>query len=160
MFGHPNFLWPCRGLNPAGGRWLREPVARPAGHHEHRAPHVRVRHIGTGYSTPAVVGDRIYLLGNEGPENEFVQALNVSDGSQIWSTRLGNVILMEDFVQLNADRVQAIMRALAARSRVVAVSSVVFTPASSVAFATTSRPTADTSTVLASSSRPSGSPGP
>src|SRR5580700_1385805 len=22
-FGHPNFLWPCQGLNPAGGNWLR-----------------------------------------------------------------------------------------------------------------------------------------
>jgi uncharacterized circularly permuted ATP-grasp superfamily protein/uncharacterized alpha-E superfamily protein len=21
-FGHPNFLWPCHGLNPAGGNWL------------------------------------------------------------------------------------------------------------------------------------------
>jgi uncharacterized circularly permuted ATP-grasp superfamily protein/uncharacterized alpha-E superfamily protein len=22
VFGHPNFLWPCRGLQPQGGRWL------------------------------------------------------------------------------------------------------------------------------------------
>jgi uncharacterized circularly permuted ATP-grasp superfamily protein/uncharacterized alpha-E superfamily protein len=22
-FGHPNFLWPCQGLSPAGGNWLR-----------------------------------------------------------------------------------------------------------------------------------------
>jgi uncharacterized circularly permuted ATP-grasp superfamily protein/uncharacterized alpha-E superfamily protein len=22
-FGHPNFLWPCHGITPAGGRWLR-----------------------------------------------------------------------------------------------------------------------------------------
>ncbi len=31
--------------------------------------------IGSGYSTPAVVGERLYLLGNEGLENEFVEAL-------------------------------------------------------------------------------------
>ena len=31
--------------------------------------------IGSGYSTPAVIGDRIYVLSNEGTEDEFVQAL-------------------------------------------------------------------------------------
>src|SRR5881394_1823992 len=38
-----------------------------------------VTNIGSGYSTPAVVGDRLYLLGNEGLENEFVEALAVSN---------------------------------------------------------------------------------
>jgi outer membrane protein assembly factor BamB len=47
--------------------------------------------IGEGYSTPAVVGSRIYLLSNRGMENEFVQALSVEDGKPIWNTRLGNV---------------------------------------------------------------------
>ena len=47
--------------------------------------------IGDGYSTPAVVGDRIYLLSNEGLENEFIQALDTADGHQIWQTRLGKV---------------------------------------------------------------------
>ncbi len=47
--------------------------------------------IGSGYSTPAVVGDRLYLLGNQGLDNEFVQALSVKDGKQIWSARLGKV---------------------------------------------------------------------
>ena len=51
----------------------------------------QLKDIGSGYSTPAVVGDRLYLLSNEGLENEFVQALNVQDGKRIWSTRLGNV---------------------------------------------------------------------
>jgi outer membrane protein assembly factor BamB len=50
-----------------------------------------VTNIGSGYSTPAVVGDRLYLLGNEGLENEFVEALAVSDGKRIWSARLGKV---------------------------------------------------------------------
>lgn len=47
--------------------------------------------IGSGYSTPAVVGDRLYLLANDGLNNEFVQALAVKDGQRVWQTRLGNV---------------------------------------------------------------------
>jgi outer membrane protein assembly factor BamB len=47
--------------------------------------------IGSGYSTPAVVGQRLYLLSNEGLENEFVQALAAQDGKRVWQTRLGNV---------------------------------------------------------------------
>lgn len=46
---------------------------------------------GGGYSTPSVVGDRIYLLGNEGLEDEFVRAFNVRDGKQVWSVRIGKV---------------------------------------------------------------------
>jgi outer membrane protein assembly factor BamB len=51
----------------------------------------QVTGIGSGYSTPAVVGDRLYLLSNEGLENEFVQALAVKDGKKVWSTTLGKV---------------------------------------------------------------------
>ena len=51
----------------------------------------QVKDLGTGYSTPAVVGSRIYLLGNDGLENEFVRALNAADGAKIWATRLGKV---------------------------------------------------------------------
>lgn len=47
--------------------------------------------IGSGYSTPAVVGDRLYLLGNDGTDNEFVAALEARDGKRIWSTRVGKV---------------------------------------------------------------------
>jgi outer membrane protein assembly factor BamB len=47
--------------------------------------------IGDGYSTPAVVGTRIYLLSNRGMENEFVQALSTDAGNPIWTTRVGNV---------------------------------------------------------------------
>ena len=47
--------------------------------------------IGDGYATPVVVGTTIYLLGNRGLENEFVQALSAKDGKPIWSTRLGKV---------------------------------------------------------------------
>ena len=51
----------------------------------------RVENIGRGYSTPAVVNDRLYLMASEGLDNEFVEALDVHDGKCIWSTRIGNV---------------------------------------------------------------------
>ena len=51
----------------------------------------QLNNVGSGYATPAVVGDRIYLMGNEGMENEFVEALAVNDGGRLWSTRVGNV---------------------------------------------------------------------
>ncbi len=51
----------------------------------------QLKDIGDGYATPVVVGGRLYLLSNRGLENEFVQALSVEDGKQLWSTRLGNV---------------------------------------------------------------------
>ncbi len=51
----------------------------------------QVNDIGDGYSTPAVVGTRIYLMSNRGLENEFVQALSTKDGKPIWTTRIGNV---------------------------------------------------------------------
>jgi outer membrane protein assembly factor BamB len=47
--------------------------------------------LGDGYSTPAVVGDRIYLLGNRGLEDEYVLCLNGVNGEKIWETRIGNV---------------------------------------------------------------------
>jgi outer membrane protein assembly factor BamB len=47
--------------------------------------------IGSGYSTPAVVGERLYVLANEGLENEFVEALDASSGKRIWSAKLGRV---------------------------------------------------------------------
>ena len=51
----------------------------------------QVKDIGEGYSTPAVVGSRLYLLSNRGMDNEFVQALSVKDGKPAWTTRIGNV---------------------------------------------------------------------
>ncbi len=51
----------------------------------------QVADLGAGYSTPAVVGDRLYLLGNEGLENESVQARSAKDGRRLWSVRIGNV---------------------------------------------------------------------
>src|SRR5436190_23885841 len=51
----------------------------------------KVADAGSGYSTPSVVGDRLYLLGSEGLDDEFVRAISVKDGKRAWSTRLGKV---------------------------------------------------------------------
>ena len=51
----------------------------------------QAKDIGDGYATPSVVGNRIYVLGNRGLDNEFVQALSTQDGKQVWATRLGKV---------------------------------------------------------------------
>jgi len=51
----------------------------------------QVNNIGDGYSTPVVVGSRIYLMSNRGMDNEFVEALSTQDGKVIWTTRVGKV---------------------------------------------------------------------
>lgn len=51
----------------------------------------KVSDLGSGYSTPAVVGERLYLLANQGTNHEHVQAHAVTDGHRIWQTRLGKV---------------------------------------------------------------------
>ena len=51
----------------------------------------QVKDIGDGYSTPAVVGERLYLMSNRGTDDEFVQALSTKDGQQIWKTTVGKV---------------------------------------------------------------------
>src|SRR4028118_409447 len=51
----------------------------------------QVNDIGDGFSTPVVVGSRIYLMSNRGMENEFVAALSTKDGKVLWTTRVGNV---------------------------------------------------------------------
>lgn len=51
----------------------------------------QVKDLDFGYSTPAVVGERLYVMSNKGNEDEFVRALDVKDGKQLWSTRVGKV---------------------------------------------------------------------
>jgi len=51
----------------------------------------QVTDVGDGYSSMAVVGDRLYTLANQELDNEFVRALSVQDGTTLWTTRLGNV---------------------------------------------------------------------
>jgi outer membrane protein assembly factor BamB len=51
----------------------------------------QVEDVGDGYSTPAMVGERLYLVANRGLEDEFVEARAVKDGGKAWSTRIGKV---------------------------------------------------------------------
>ncbi len=62
----------------------------------------QVNDIGDGYSTPSVVGTRIYLMSNRGFDNEFVQALSSEDGKPVWTTRIGNVGNGTDFLYAKA----------------------------------------------------------
>jgi outer membrane protein assembly factor BamB len=50
-----------------------------------------VTDLGSGFSTPSVVGNRLYLLSNNGTQDELVKALSAIDGKPIWSTRIGRV---------------------------------------------------------------------
>jgi hypothetical protein len=46
--------------------------------------------LGAGYSTPAVTGGRVYVLGTRDKE-EFAIALDAKDGSEIWATKIGAI---------------------------------------------------------------------
>jgi outer membrane protein assembly factor BamB len=50
----------------------------------------QVNHVESGFSTPSVVGDRIYLIGNV-EADESVIALATKDGSRVWTAKLGKV---------------------------------------------------------------------
>lgn len=62
----------------------------------------QVDDIGDGYSTPSVVGNRIYMMSNRGMDNEFCQALSTEDGKPIWTTRVGSVGSPSDFLYAKA----------------------------------------------------------
>ncbi|HEX3147526.1 MAG TPA: PQQ-binding-like beta-propeller repeat protein [Gemmataceae bacterium] len=47
--------------------------------------------VGAGYGAVSVAGDRIYLTGNKGKDEEFVRAIGVKDGKTLWTTPLGKV---------------------------------------------------------------------
>lgn len=64
----------------------------------------QVKDLGSGYSTPSVVGGRVYLAANKGLEDEFVKALDTKDGSTLWSTRIGKVGPNRDSQQYPAAR--------------------------------------------------------
>src|SRR5437870_7449516 len=51
----------------------------------------QVKDLGSGYSTPSVVGGRLYVIANTGLQDEFAKALEVKGGKVIWSTRIGKV---------------------------------------------------------------------
>src|SRR5260370_18524654 len=58
---------------------------------------------GTGFSGPAVVGDRIYLLGARKDE-EFVIALDGANGKEVWSAKIGAVYYFKGNNWVNAPR--------------------------------------------------------
>ncbi len=49
-----------------------------------------VKDIGGGFSTPAIVGDHIYLMADRDGE-EFALALKVADGKEVWAAKVGKV---------------------------------------------------------------------
>jgi outer membrane protein assembly factor BamB len=51
----------------------------------------KISDLGSGFSTPAVVGDRLFVLRNEGLEDEGVAALSAQDGRRAWLRRIGKV---------------------------------------------------------------------
>ncbi|MGH7135999.1 MAG: PQQ-binding-like beta-propeller repeat protein, partial [Pirellulales bacterium] len=51
----------------------------------------QIDELGDGYSTPSVAHGRLYLLANQGLDDEFVKALDAKDGKEIWSMRIGKV---------------------------------------------------------------------
>jgi outer membrane protein assembly factor BamB len=51
----------------------------------------QVKELGEGYSTPAIVGERLYVMANKGVADEFVKALSVQDGNEMWARRVGKV---------------------------------------------------------------------
>jgi outer membrane protein assembly factor BamB len=51
----------------------------------------QAKDLGTGYSTPSVVGDRLYVICNQGMDQESVVALSAATGGPLWSTKIGKV---------------------------------------------------------------------
>ena len=47
--------------------------------------------VGDGYGAPAVAGGRVYLVSNQGLEDETLRAMSVEDGKTIWTLRMGKV---------------------------------------------------------------------
>lgn len=51
----------------------------------------QIKDLGGGYSTPSVVGGRLYVLADQERQDEFVHARDAKDGALLWSTRIGKV---------------------------------------------------------------------
>jgi outer membrane protein assembly factor BamB len=47
--------------------------------------------IGFGFSAPAAVGDRLFVMTNDNLEDEFIRSLAAVDGKTLWSVRVGRV---------------------------------------------------------------------
>src|SRR5215471_2403337 len=46
--------------------------------------------VGGGYSTPSVVGDRVYLMGDKN-DQEYLIVLDATTGKQVWSVAVGKI---------------------------------------------------------------------
>ncbi len=51
----------------------------------------QAKNIGSGFSTPSVVGEQLFVISNEGMEKEEVIALSTTKGNKLWSTTIGKV---------------------------------------------------------------------
>ncbi|MBM3794389.1 MAG: polyvinylalcohol dehydrogenase [Acidobacteria bacterium] len=51
----------------------------------------RIERLGDGYGAPAVVGGRLYVISNQGMDEENLSALSVEDGKALWRMKLGPV---------------------------------------------------------------------
>jgi len=49
------------------------------------------KNAGLGYSGPAIVDDRMYLMGTRG-EQEILLALDIDTGEEIWHTEMGSIL--------------------------------------------------------------------
>jgi outer membrane protein assembly factor BamB len=46
--------------------------------------------VGGGYSTPSIVGDRVYLMGDKN-DQEYLMALDAKTGKEVWTTAIGKI---------------------------------------------------------------------
>jgi outer membrane protein assembly factor BamB len=51
----------------------------------------QIHGVGSGYSTPIAVGNRLYVMGNDGMNSESVLAFDLASGKPIWKTKIGKV---------------------------------------------------------------------
>ncbi len=51
----------------------------------------QAKNLGSGYSTPSVVGESLFVIANQGNEKEEVIALSTVSGAKLWSTAIGKV---------------------------------------------------------------------
>ena len=49
------------------------------------------KNLGSGYSTSSLVGEKLFVIANQGKEKEEVLALSTAYGNKLWSTAIGKV---------------------------------------------------------------------
>ncbi len=51
----------------------------------------QIKNLGGGFSTPSIVGDRLFVQTNSGNDAESVKCLSTVDGKEIWAVQIGKV---------------------------------------------------------------------